>query len=104
MTDEMEMDVPEDSGLPEDEGQASAMPESDAVEEGAGDEVAVAQDDQEEEVPPGLDQLADELSPLDSEEDEFKVVNEDDTPEDEAEAAMLAMLEGLPEDDAVSAR
>ena len=31
--------------------------------------------------------------------DAFKVVNENDTPEDEAEAAMLKLLEGLPEED-----
>ena len=122
MTDEQEMDLPEDAGLPEDDDQGmaagdseaadAAMSADDALSEDAGaDEIAVAQADDESDdagaEPPGLDQLADELSQseLDSlgvggadADDSFKVVNEDDIAEDDAEAAMLAMLDGLPDE------
>lgn len=65
-----EMEADESAGQMESEESADAV--AAAVDDGAGDESAG---------------------------DEFKVVNEDDVSEDDAEAAMLRMLEDLPQDE-----
>ncbi|RKX25532.1 MAG: hypothetical protein DRP45_05735, partial [Candidatus Zixiibacteriota bacterium] len=109
MTDEKDMDQSADSGLPEGKEQAAESPEevsdsgakaaeSPSVEE----EPAVATAEENE---AGEDASSDadggDLADVSGEpsDEDFKVVNEDDAPEEDAEAAMLKMLEDLPEED-----
>lgn len=106
MTDEMDRDASAESENPEeeiksDEGQepsadaGESSPEAGADTPGAADleaaadggDVAVSEVDAAAENPEG------------GSGDEAKVVNEDDASEDDAEAAMLEMLEGLPDQD-----
>ena len=49
-------------------------------------------------VEPASDEVSDEVEEV-KQDDDNKVVNEEDASEDDAEAAMLAMLEELPDDD-----
>ncbi|KAA3635709.1 MAG: flagellar motor switch protein FliN [Calditrichaeota bacterium] len=80
MTDEKDMNIPENQG----EGSADEM-----LDQASGDAVSTGSEDgseQSAEVPDGDAESFD------------KIVNEDDVPEDDAEAAMLAMLNDLPED------
>lgn len=81
-----------------------APPEADATPEGkdapSDDDAAPAA---EEGATPSVDDILAEAGAADgasSSGDDFKVVNEDDVGEDDAEAAMLAMLEEVPEDGA----
>ncbi len=92
MTDDMEKDLPADSEVPED-GAAN-----DAVVDGTGEAVSPPEDAAAAAVDVAE---AEGEAASDSEappEDEFKIVNEDDADEGDAEAAMLEMLEGLPEE------
>jgi len=92
MTDDLEKDLPADSEEPVNEAadqaaeagsEEAAAPSEDAA--GAAVDVADAEGEvaSEGDAPP---------------DDDFKVVNEDDASEGDAEAAMLDMLEGLPEE------
>ncbi len=56
-------------------------------------------DESPSDVSPGETADSDEISDEPNEEDADKVVNAEDASEDDAEAAMLAMLEDLPEED-----
>ena len=100
MTDEQEMDLSAESENPEGEVQASessesvaegdapaAEPESESAQAADAGEVAVAEGESGEADAGG------------SEVNENKVVNDSDASEDDAEAAMLEMLEGLPDED-----
>jgi flagellar motor switch protein FliN len=90
MTDDMEKDIPADSEDPKDEAVNEAAGAGEAAspsEDAASAAVQVAD-------PEGEAALDSEAPP----EDESKVVNEDDADEGDAEAAMLEMLEGLPEE------
>lgn len=74
MTDEKDMNIPENQG----EGSADEM-----LDHASGDAVSTgSEDDSQESAGASFD----------------KIVNKDDVPEDDAEAAMLAMLNDLPED------
>ena len=105
MTDEQEMDLSAESENPEGEVEASessepvaegdapaAEVESESAESVDAGEVAVAEGESGE-------AEAGDAEAGDAKADEFKVVNESDTSEDDAEAAMMEMLEGLPEED-----
>jgi len=90
MTDDMEKDLPADSEIPQDEVA------NDAADSGA-----------EEAVSPSEDAAAAAVADVEGEEpsegetppgDEIKNVNEGDAGKDDDEAAMLEMLEGLPEE------
>ncbi len=92
MTDDMEKDLPADSEVPQDEAA------NDAAESGAEEEVSPPEDAAAAAVDVAE---AENDAPSEGEappEDEFKIVNEDDADEDDAEEAMLQMLEGLPEE------
>jgi flagellar motor switch protein FliN len=104
MSDEEKMDLPEDE---QSSDQQAAGP-SDA----AGDEPEMPNEGQAADEAPDADaadsqQQRDDEAALaaavaaegDMAEDPDKVVNEDDVPEEDAEAAMLAMLEELPQED-----
>jgi flagellar motor switch protein FliN/FliY len=104
MSDEEKMDLPEDE---QSSDQQAAGP-SDA----AGDEPEMPNEGQAADEAPDADaadsqQQSDDEAALaaavaaegDMAEDPDKVVNEDDVPEEDAEAAMLAMLEELPQED-----
>lgn len=92
MTDDMEKDLPADS---ENSGEEAS---NEASEVGTGEAAAPSEDA----VAAAVD-VADAEGEMASDDealpgDEFKVVNESDASEGDAEAAMLQMLEGLPEE------
>lgn len=101
MTDDMEKDLPADSEAPRDE---AAQPAAEAgseeavssSEDASGAAVDVAEQQAESEVSPESEAAAEGEAP---DGDDLKVVNEEDADEEDAEAAMLQMLDGLPEED-----
>ncbi|MBD3401812.1 flagellar motor switch protein FliN [candidate division GN15 bacterium] len=105
MPDEKDLDL---STGAESAENADQQPEAESsAEENAGtpESSPATIDDMEQ---PSPDDIADALGEIDGSIDDVddggqgdrdKVVNDDDVPEDEAEAAMLAMLEDLPEDE-----
>ena len=105
MTDEMDQELPAESENPEEQKPSSEVagpaagdaehPPQAAVEEveGSDSEVAVAEGEAKAAgEPEGSSEADDEAAS-----DDLKVVNEGDLSEEEAEAAMLQMLEDLPE-------
>ncbi len=104
MTDEKDLDLSADAENPDEqaetpeaaesvaEGDAQASPEAAA----AGGDVAVSESETGAVPDPDQAQGGDEAA------EDLKVVNNDDVPEEDAEAAMLAMLEGLPQDESKS--
>lgn len=115
MTDEKDMDLSAESENPEEEAQSPEASEPAAGDdapspEAASDEAAadggeVVVSEAEPEDPAGSEasvegiEDAEGSGEAENAGDDHKVVNEDDASEDDAEAAMLEMLEGLPEED-----
>ncbi len=95
MTDDQEMDLSAESENPEENVEASESVDP-VVDEGAPD--ADAEAESAESIDASEVAVAEDAS-SDAEVDEFKVVNEDDASEGDAEAAMMEMLEGLPDED-----
>lgn len=119
MADEKDLEVPENAEAAESSSsepeEAVAQPDESAAEDAAASsEAAEAPGESAEDTPqdddsapvnsPGATPSADEIlaeagaAEAESPEGDAGVVNEDDVPEGDAEAAMLAMLEELPED------
>jgi flagellar motor switch protein FliN/FliY len=103
MTDEKDLDLSADAENPEEQAETPEVAEGDAevaseagMDEAAADggDVAVSEADAAPDAEAG--EGADEAA------EDFKVVNDSDASEDDAEAAMLEMLEGLPQDNGKS--
>ena len=124
MADEEDLNVPEESASEDqaaDQAEAATPPESDAPDESSaeapagepgesaeeaedsGDDAAVGvvdDSDAGEEAEPDQDKVVnDSDAGKEAEPDQDKVVNDSDASEDDAEAAMLAMLEDLPKEE-----
>ncbi len=101
MSDELDKDLSADSGQPQDEVAAVEAPDSAADDAGAAEQLSQEEIDAlsaGSDIPDG-ESLQDDALADAVDEDEFKVVNDSDVPEDDAEAAMLEMLEGLPDEE-----
>ncbi|MCK4301320.1 MAG: flagellar motor switch protein FliN [candidate division Zixibacteria bacterium] len=107
MADEEDLNVPDESASEDqaaEQAEAVTPPESDAPDEGSADTPAGEPGEPAEEAQDSGDAAAvgviDEGDAGDeAEPDPDKIVNEGDANEDDAEAAMLAMLEDLPKED-----
>ncbi len=102
MTDELDKDLSADSGQPQDEVAAAEAPDSAADDAGAAQQLTQEEIDAlsaGSDIPDGESVQDDALADA-ADGGEFKTVNDDDVPEDDAEAAMLEMLEGLPDEEA----
>ncbi len=91
MTDEKNMDVPDENEASQEQNEA--VQAADVEVDAAAEEAAEATPEEAE------SENMEELSGEAASEDELKVVNEGDVGEEDAEAAMMKMLEGLPNDE-----
>ncbi len=93
MTDEKDLEQPIDGQEPDNSGSVDAS-------SGAADDIGAEVSEEAPQAKPSSDSaVAVEEKPEAEASDEDKIINDGDESEDDAEAAMLAMLEDLPDDD-----